>query len=245
MEKLAIISDIHGNLTALEAALNDIRTRDVQTIYCLGDLVGKGPEGAAVTDRCREVCAGIVKGNWDDYLARPHNSFSDASVWHREQLGAERLDYLAALPHTIDFLLSGRCVRLFHASAEGVYTRVHQNVPRTVQQGMFENTSFTGFEHAPPTVVGYGDIHDAYLTVFEGKTLFNAGSVGNPLDETTASYALLGGVPGSTEPGPFAVQIVRVPYDVEEAVEVATRMAMPDLEAYASELRTARYRGAS
>lgn len=163
--------------------------------------------------------------------------------WHIEQLGKARLEYLASLPNTIDFLLSGRRVRLFHASAEGIYTRVHRDAPGEVQAGMFENTPFTGFENAPPTVVGYGDIHDAYLTVFEGKTLFNVGSVGNPLDETTASYALLEGEFGSETPGPFAINFVRVPYDVEKAIAIAEGMDMPELGAYAKELRTARYRG--
>lgn len=245
VEKLAIISDIHGNLTALEAVLSDIHSRDVQTIYCLGDLIGKGPEGAAVSDRCLEVCEGVVKGNWDHYLANEQNTFSDTSHWHREQLGKERLEYLANLPHTIDFLLSGRRVRLFHASAEGVYTRVHGDAAHDVKLGMFENTPFTGFDNEPPTVVGYGDIHATYLTTVAGKTLFNVGSVGNPLDETTASYVLLEGHLGCNTPGPFALHFVRVPYDIEGAIAVATRMEMPDLEPYALELRTARYRGAS
>lgn len=216
-------------------------------IYCLGDLVGKGPEGAAVVDLCREVCAGVVKGNWDETVARPRYGPTKSLRWHREGLGKERLEYLATLPHTIDFSVSGRRVRLFHASAEGVYTRVHADASREQQRQMFENTSFTGFSHEPPSVVGYGDVHDAYLSVFAGKTLFNVGSVGNPLDETTSSYVMLEGIldddPSSDKSGPFALQFVRVPYDVEGAIAVAARMAMPDLAAYASELRTARYRG--
>ncbi len=191
MNRIAILSDVHGNVPALGAVLRDIEERGAETIYCLGDLVGKGPEGAAVIDRCREVCACVVKGNWDETVARPRYGPSSTLRWHRERLGAERLEYLAALPNSLDFILSGRRVRLFHASAEGIYTRVHRDAPQGVQAGMFENTPFTGFENDPPTVVGYGDIHDAYLTVFGGKTLFNVGSVGNPLDETTASYALL------------------------------------------------------
>ena len=245
MESLAIISDIHGNLTALEAALSDIRSRGVQTIYCLGDLIGKGPEGAAVIDRCLEVCAVVVLGNWDDGVATAQEPISPLGRWHREQLGKERLKYLAQLPHTIDFLLSGRRVRLFHASAAGIYTRVHGDAPREIKLGMFENTPFTGFDHEPPTVVGYGDIHATYLTTVAGRTLFNVGSVGNPLDETTASYVLLEGDLGSHAPGPFALHFVRVPYDIEREIAVATRMEMPELEAYALELRTARYRGAS
>src|SRR2546425_8162996 len=69
VDHIAIISDIHGNLPALEATLRDIRRRGIGHIVCLGDLVGKGPYSDVVVDVCAETCETVVRGNWDDALA--------------------------------------------------------------------------------------------------------------------------------------------------------------------------------
>ncbi len=242
MERIAIISDIHGNMPALEAVLADISNRKLDMIFCLGDLVGKGPHSELAVDRCREACAITVKGNWDDFI------FAETSnptlQWHQRRLGTERLAYLKALPTTIEFYMSGRSVRLFHASHNSVYYRVRMNDTLEKQLEMFTNTDFTG--HALlPDVVGYGDIHNAFLKSFKHQVLFNVGSVGNPLDLTLAAYAILEGAYASKTPAGFSVQLVRVPYDIELAIQQATDEQMPEVALYANELRTARYRGLS
>lgn len=70
MNRVAIISDIHGNLPALETVLEDIHARSVDALYCLGDLAGKGPQGDTVIYLRRETCDGVVKGNWDEMMLR-------------------------------------------------------------------------------------------------------------------------------------------------------------------------------
>lgn len=227
-------------MPALEAVLADIGRRGIAQIYCLGDLVGKGPDSAGAIDLCREACLATVRGNWDDFITR--ETTQPTLSWHRQRLGAERLAYLASLPMTIELLLSGKRVRLFHASQESVYKRVHMDDARETQLAMFTNTEFTGYT-PEPDVVGYGDIHGAYVKSFRQRILFNCGSVGNPLDLTLASYAILEGRLGSAELGGLAVQLVRVPYDIELAIRLATDAGMPELDLYAAELRTARYRG--
>lgn len=239
-DRVAIISDIHGNLPALEAVLADIESRGISRIYGLGDLAGKGPDGAAVIDISRRVCVATVQGNWDESLA---NAEPDAMVmWHRRQLGPERLAYLRELPGTVEFRLSGRLVRLFHASQRGVYHRVRQYDSRDDHLAMFENTDFTG-HGAVPDIVGYGDVHTAYVKSFANKCLFNAGSVGNPLDLPQACYALLEGHLASAAPAPWTISLIRLPYDIEASIRLAEASGMPDLEHYSNELRTARYRG--
>lgn len=240
LDRIAIISDIHGNLPALEAVLADIAERGISRIYGLGDLAGKGPSGAEVIDISRRVCVATVQGNWDESLA---NAEPDAMImWHRRQLGPERLAYLRDMPTTVDFRLSGRHVRLFHASAQGVYHRVRQYDSRDDHLAMFDNSDFTGYGPAPD-IVGYGDVHTAYVKTFSQRCLFNAGSVGNPLDLPQACYAMLEGRFDSADPAPWSVNLIRLPYDIEESIRQAEASGMPDLEPYANELRTARYRG--
>jgi predicted phosphodiesterase len=238
-DRIALISDLHGNLHAFEAVLADIGARGITRIFNLGDLVGKGPDGATVIDRSRAVCEVTVQGNWDAEVAR--HGKGRQHQWHRPRLGPERCDWLANLPGSFDFWLSGQRVRLFHASNRGIYHRVHMTDPREAHLGMFENTDFTGFGSAP-SVVGYGDVHDAFSMSFAGKTLFNPGSVGNPLDVPLASYAILEGAYASEAPAPWSINILRVPYDIEAAIEAGYASGMPDPDAYAGELRTARYR---
>lgn len=242
MERIAVISDIHGNLPALEAVLQDMERRDINRIFCLGDLVGKGPSPAEVVDRIRERCEAVVQGNWDDLINRKRNQVLD---WHRERLGPERLHYLNTLPYCHDFRMSGRKIRLYHASAKSLYHRVQPGHPLEERLAMFEETEATSGAGGigGSDVVGYGDVHNAFVQHIQGKLLFNAGSVGNPLDMTQAVYAILEGVYGSEASAPFGVQLVRVPYDIELAVRQAMELGMPDLEPYAKELRTARYRG--
>lgn len=240
MDRIAIISDIHGNMPALEATLADIKRRGIQRIFCLGDLVGKGPHGEQVVDMCRDVCEATVKGNWDDFIV--DETDNPTLQWHQQRLGNERLEYLKRLPNTIEFVMSGKHVRLFHASQESVYHRVRMNDPEDKQLDMFTNTPFTG-DAFLPDVVGYGDIHRAFLRSFQQKILFNVGSIGNPLDLTQASYAILEGTYSSNEEGVFGIQLIRVPYDIELAIQQAEAEQMPELEAYANELRTGRYRG--
>ncbi|WP_342000626.1 metallophosphatase family protein [Microbacterium sp. LWH7-1.2] len=241
LDRIALISDIHGNLTALEAVLDDIAQRGIRRIVNLGDNVGKGPRGAAVTDRVREVCDVNLRGNWDDFI----DGLSDAEPaemrWWRDELSAEQRRWLGRLDLVHD-LLMGRRIRLFHASAQSPHVRVRRRHTDEEFDGMFGATAMTG-PGPEPTVVGYGDIHDAYVESRGGRTLFNVGSVGNPLDEPTPSYVILEGALDWLEPAPFEVRFVRVPYDVDAEVAVARRVGMPKRDVWEVELRTAVYRG--
>lgn len=242
MDRIAVVSDVHGNLTAYEAVLGDIDRRGIERIVNLGDFVGKGPRGADVVELSRDRCQVNVRGNWDDFLPGDPQAFSEPIRWWRDELKPEQLAWLAVLPLSHDLLLSGRRVRLFHASASSVHTRVRFRHTEAEFHGMFATTALTG-DGPPPSVVGYGDIHDTYLEVRQGRTLFNAGSVGNALDEPTAAYVVLEGVLGSPEPAPFGIQFARVPYDIEAEIAVARERGMPEVEEYAVELREGVYRG--
>lgn len=240
MDRVAVISDIHGNLPALEATLADIERRGIRRVLCLGDLVGKGPHSEVAVDRCRAACEAIVFGNWEATIVGPEGG--EPWAWHRARLGPERLAFLAALPFAITLSMSGKHIRLFHASPFSVHHRIRQVDPEEKLLTLFESTDLTG-DGSAPDVVGYGDIHRPYLRTFPHRTIFNVGSVGNPLDTPLAAYAILEGVAGSDRAAPFGIQIIRVPYDIERAIADAAESGMPRFDAYADELRTAVYRG--
>ncbi|WIV11485.1 metallophosphoesterase family protein [Proteiniborus sp. MB09-C3] len=243
MDKVAVISDIHGNIPALRAVLDDIREKKIERIICLGDLAGKGPNPAEAVDIVRAECTEVLMGNWDMMISKENDY--EMVVWAREKLGEERLDYISKLPFSVDFYISGRLTRLFHASPQGVFHRVHSHSPSEKLLGMFDNTENTGntFGEQRPDIIGYGDIHGAYIRYFDNKVIFNVGSVGNPLDITLASYVILEGEYSGRDNKGFQINFVRVPYDVELAVKLAKESNMPEIDSYINELRTGRYRG--
>ncbi|WP_343035831.1 metallophosphoesterase family protein [Isoptericola sediminis] len=239
-EQIAILSDVHGNLTALETVLADISARGITRILNLGDDVGKGPRGSAVVDRTEQVCEVNVRGNWDEFLPDISDDGPLEMVWWRDELRPDQRELIRRRPLCHDLLLSGRRIRLFHASAASVHTRVHVDHTREEFAGMFAATDLTG-PGPEPDLVGYGDVHAAYQRTRRGRTLFNAGSVGNALDEPSAAYVVLAGVPGP-DPAPFGLQVVRLPYDVESELAVARDLDMPQYGPWERELRTAVHR---
>lgn len=237
MDRIAIISDIHGNIPALEAVLADIKNRGIARIICLGDLAGKGPSPAEAVDLIRENCEYVIKGNWDLFMTEQQ---SDMLNWHQNRLGKERLDFMRKLPIYREFYMSGKLVRLCHASPNDLFHRTYLDTEKKERLKLFEPTAVLD---KFADVVGYGDIHGAHVDNFDGRTIFNTGSVGNPLDITQASYAIIEGEYESQVPAPFVISIVRIPYDIERAVDQALSTDMPDREAYINELRTGVYRG--
>lgn len=249
-DRIAVISDVHGNVTALQAVLADIQARGISRIVNLGDVVGKGPRGSEAIRLIRDACEVTVRGNWDSFIARGNVRVSPVGQWTRDELSEHDLTWLAALPGTIDLVMSGRRIRLFHASQTSEFVKVRLQHSREEFRGMFTNTQFTGSFQADgaadgvmPNVVGYGDIHTAYLEAHEGLTLFNVGSTGNHLDGPSASYVVLEGAAGGPEPGPFSVSFARVTYDIQAEISVARELGMPESDAYARELLDGVYRG--
>jgi protein phosphatase len=235
LERIALLSDVHGNLTAYEAVLADIDRRGITRVINLGDVVGKGPRGSACTALTRQRCEATVRGNWEVFLSdgRDLSGFGAGPSWWREELSPDNRDWLLALPGSLDLRVSGRRVRLMHASPIDEFTRVPFHHTEEQRAMMFEPTLFTG--DVPRA--------DVYLEGHPEGTLVNVGSVGNPLDEPTASYVILEGDPEGDRTAPFSVQFVRIAYDVEAEISVAEQLGMPEADAWAIELRTAIYRG--
>lgn len=243
-DRVAVLSDVHGNLTALRAVLDDVVARGVTRVVSLGDTVGKGPRGSACVALTRASCEAAVHGNWERFLLMDEQEPTGDARWWRDELSAPDRDWSRSLPFHHDLRLSGRLVRLVHANTDDVYHRLHGDHTWDDFRAVFVPAGATAGLPAPD-VVGYGDIHGTYLQSDENRTLFNVGSVGNPLDGQSASYALLEGVEGSTSwTDPFSVAFCRVEYDVEAELAVAAASGMPQQDEWATELRTGVYRGA-
>lgn len=243
LDRIALVSDVHGNLTAFQAVLDDIAARGVTRVFNLGDTVGKGPRGAACVELSRERCEVHVQGNWEASLTNPERLAGfPIAAWWRDELAEEQAKWLRDLPLSHDFLMSGKRIRVFHASPQSVYHRVFFDHGEAEFLGMFANTEATG-DGPAPDVVAYGDIHDPYLeSDRDGRTLVNVGSVGNCLADPTPGYVILEGIPDSTDPAPFSIQFVRVPYDHESEIAFAHRSGMPEADVWEVELRTGVYR---
>ena len=96
MDKVAIISDVHGNITALNAVLDDIKRRNINKIFCLGDSIVKCVHPDLVIDKLREVCDVILIGNTDYAICRPEAR--NKNFWSRIKIGEERANFVLNLP---------------------------------------------------------------------------------------------------------------------------------------------------
>lgn len=262
MDKIAIISDVHGNITALKAVIDDIEKKNISTIYCLGDSVLKSCNSDLVIDLLKEKCDIILKGNCDETITRP--GIPKGKFWTRDLIGEERASFIYNLPVSYDFYMSGYLIRLFHSSPFGlnyVFNPMFSN-ENTIYSAteihdamkLFENTSFIGKENSNliPDIVGYGHIHTPNIVRIKNKTIFNPGSVGMPIEmlnnnfydttnkfSTVASYIILEGILNSKTLSSISFNLVRLPYDVEAEVKLLENSDLPSKNKLIAELRSA------
>ncbi len=262
MDKVALIADIHGNLTALEAVLKDIKARNITHIYCLGDVAIKGVSPDEVTDLVRENCEVVVRGNCDHLLY--HNCVVPIQEWTVSHMKPENVEYLGNLPFYHEFYMSGHLVRIFHASpynTKSIFNPLHSNAENEYANfeikspmQMFENTKFLGkTEDDPiPDIVGYAHIHSPNIYRFKNKTLFNTGSVGLPIEidnddedlvdskfSTMASYMIMEGELGSKKISSYSLQLIRLPYNVNKELKKLEKSDIPDKDILIDNLKYA------
>ncbi|ODS56028.1 MAG: YfcE family phosphodiesterase [Acidobacteria bacterium SCN 69-37] len=224
---IAILSDIHGNLPALEAVLDDLRGRSFDAVYCLGDLVGYGASPNEVVSRIRAEGIPTIIGNYDDGVGFDRDDCGCAYredgerargqrslMWTRQQTTADHKAYLRSLVPQIRLEANGRRVLLVHGS------------PRRMNEYLFEDRPLSSFERlaaaSDADVIVFGHTHRPY-TKLVGDVLFvNAGSIGKPKDgDWRACYILL--TPGAADP----VEFIRVPYDVGRAAAAIRSTDLP------------------
>lgn len=262
MDKIAIISDVHGNITALNAVLEDIHKRNINRIFCLGDNITKCTHPDLVIDKIRQVCEVILMGNCDYTICKP--SSKGKNFWTRNIIGEERAEFISSLPISYEFYMSGHLIRLFHASPyklDEIYNPMfsnknskYSNFEIANPDRLFENTEFIGKTHNDPMpdIVGFGHIHTPFLVRYKNKTIFNPGSVGIPVEmhnndvndknnkfSTVASYIILEGYYGKKELDSISFNSVRIPYNIQKEVDDLKLSNKPDKESIIRTLTSA------
>lgn len=208
--RVAALSDVHGNLPALEAVLADVEREDVAAIVVAGDCVS-GPWPAEVFDRLEAVGARIVRGN-ADRLEEVKGFDSDQGAWDEERLGADRLATVAGWPLTLALEVDGLgTVLVCHStpvSDEPIYTQLTPDEELIAMLGPVD-----------ADVLLCGHTHMQYeRELSSGLRVVNPGSVGMPYEgRHGAFWALLG-------PG---VEFRDSAYDVEKTVSAIRALGAP------------------
>lgn len=212
--RVAAISDIHGNLPALEAVLAEIDREAVEEIVVAGDTA-HGPWAAEIVDLLAEREARCVRGNADREVVTRSDRFGPLAPWSADRLGERRLGVVASWPLTVELSIDGLGdVLVCHStptSDDPIYTRI---TPDEDLVGIFEDVA--------ADLVVCGHTHMQYdRRLSGGLRVVNPGSVGLPYEgRRGAFWALLGP----------AVEFRRTEYDVEAMVADARALGAPAQE---------------
>lgn len=246
--RIAVISDIHGNLEALKSTIKDIKSRNVDKIYCLGDIISKGNHTHECIEIIKKECELVLSGNCDRHFSnildkeKVKEKLKDEEKikieldrWENlnKILTEEEKQYLKNLPYSHEFYLSGSLVRMFHASPERDNLVVINQDFMEDKYKMFLPSEKTQTQKVADIVV-YGHIHHQYMDKLYNKTLLNTGSIGNSFclirndkkdssvkEIRQAHYVILEGKYGEKEylDSSIGMQFIKVPYNVEKELE--------------------------
>ena len=218
----AILADIHGNLTAFKAVLEDIRGRGgVDEIWCLGDIVGYGPEPGECIELLREQDGLCVAGN-HDWAAVGNLDLDDfnpdaaaACLWTAQQLSPSEIDYLKALP----LFLRRDDFTLVHGSPQEPIWEYLLSAESAKRNLSYFKTRFCliGHSHVPlifedvnEDVLLHPFLLDSPLQLGQRRLIINPGGVGQPRNgDPRSSYAIYDSEDNT-------ITRYYVPYDVQD-----------------------------
>lgn len=215
-----VFADVHGNLPALEAVLEDIKGRGLDWAVCLGDLVGYGPFPNEVVALIRERGIPTLMGNYDKGIGF---STGDCGCAYRTE--EYRLEGVISLKWTEEVVTTEARAflrsledRFLLATPAGEMLAVHGS-PRRINEYLFEDRPESSFARMakdnPYRAILFGHTHIPYVRKVKETIFVNVGSVGKPKDgDWRACYALIDPT-APTQEGPLAVEFLRVAYDYE------------------------------
>lgn len=235
--RIVLISDIHGNLPALETILADLQNEQVDQIVCLGDVALFGPQPHEVLARLRLLSSTMVLGNTDaralgrsPYEARDEDSFriNEVEFWGMQQLSPTDLEYLGSFQPIVEVSIDEEANLIcYHGSPRAIGDIILATTPDDELE-----TMLSGYQ---ATVMAGGHTHTQMLRRFGAATLINPGSAGIPfvLDQSTgrarhpswAEYAVV-----SRPAGGLRIELRRTPYDTQPLIRAALASGMPHAE---------------
>ena len=227
-DAVAVITDIHANLPALQATLARIDALGIEDVYCGGDLVGYGPHPNEVCALIAERAIPTIYGNYDYAIARDLDDCGCAYITpHARELGQRSVewtlahtdqaskDFMRELPFDLHFHVGSPDVHLVHGS------------PRKVNEYLFEDKPARLYERlaaaeSDPVLV-FGHTHKPWVHVYGGVLFVNCGSVGKPKDgDPRGAFAVLRASPAGVD-----VTIERVGYDAEAVAREVAAAGLP------------------
>jgi putative phosphoesterase len=225
---MAFISDIHGNLPALEAAVADAKARGAGPVVCAGDMTGYGPFPDEVCRFLKEWRIPAIIGNYDQKVIAVAKQGRAAAggmkqkkrkilLWTAEYLGDQSRRYLAGLPERIDQTLSGgHKLLVVHGSPVSLEDAIY---PSITQRGL---EAKLGDER--PDILVSGHTHIPFVKRIGGVLIVNCGSAGHPVDgDPRPAYALVWAEAGAWPHG----RIVRFDYDSDRTIGALKRTSLP------------------
>ena len=219
--KIACISDIHANLPALEAIINDAKTRGVSGFINAGDCIGYGASPDMVVHVVRYNQIFSVIGNYDlDIITKKWKSrkvkSSEKKItmeWTYDNLSHRSSTFLQKLPNTLRLKIQGKTLLITHGSPESITEYLTADTPYSrlceLATSSAADVIITGHSHSP------------FIKEVEGTSFLNCGSVGRQEDrDPRASYAVI-------TFNPFSIVQIRVPYNIKKAVTKIRKNNLP------------------
>ncbi|MCD6360586.1 MAG: metallophosphoesterase family protein [Armatimonadetes bacterium] len=234
--RYAVISDIHSNVVALEAVLDELSGCAIDRYLCLGDIVGYGPRPNQCCDIIRELDCDYIRGNHDEAAVNPSKAewFTAPAraciIWNRHQLREDNLEFLASLEPT---RVVADSITICHGSVPepDYYTVSPQDAllsfaAMTTRVGLFGHTHYAewfAFGDGDELPVEHPHPFGARFTMQEDmRYLINPGAVGQPRDGNEhAAFAIYDDETGE-------VQLRRVEYDIESTITQMQEAGLPD-----------------
>jgi putative phosphoesterase len=226
---IAFISDIHGNLPALEAAVADAMARGADRIICCGDMTGYGPFPNDVCIFLKKSHISTIIGNYDQKVLEVPNRGKSAVrkmkskklkilLWTVENLGRQGRFYVAGLPERLD---------LQFPAGGGKFLIVHGS-PMSVDDAIYPSITREGLEtklgDARPDVLVCGHTHIPFVKHVGRIFVVNCGSAGHPIDgDPHPSYALVRTEEGVLPQG----RVIRFDYDRERTITALRKTSLP------------------
>ncbi|GAC1652150.1 MAG: metallophosphoesterase family protein [Vulcanimicrobiaceae bacterium] len=235
--RIAIFSDIHGNLLAFDACLADLKNQGgADVIVGAGDFCMDGPKPKRVLQRLNEIGARCVRGNSDRFIADPESEKVvnegdlEQVAWQRKELGEKFVAWLSELPFELRFGEKDNQLLVVHANPANDYEHIWPDA------GDAELERLIAGEEAQ--TIAFGHLHLPFARTWRGKLLVNVASAGLPKDgDPRAGYAIL-----TRRPGGWEVKHRRVPFDVKKVATQLGDSGIPNCVEHVNTLRRHRYK---